>query len=173
MSTTPTPLPTDPNAISTMVNPPAAPPQTPTASLTPSAPAVNPAAAPMTQPTSQSTPQPKTKQEWMMHLLNKFAPPQNVVTTNPDGTQTVENKATPMSLAHIVLASAVAGAFGTKDTYRQGAYGPVLDRQASNADAYNKGQQIGQEYSQAAQKRADDMKSRAMTTIAAECSRRP
>jgi hypothetical protein len=70
-------------------------------------------------------------------------------------------------MAHLVLASALAGAFGTKDTYRQGAYGPVLDRQASNADAFNNGQQIGKEYSQAAQKQADDMKSRAMTTVAA------
>ena len=86
--------------------PPAAPP-TP-APTAPTAPSVPPAAA--TQPTSQPqpTPQPKTKQEWMMHLI-KMAPPQNVVTTNPDGTQTVENRATPVSLAHLVLTSALAG----------------------------------------------------------------
>ena len=148
--------------------PPATPaPTVPPAPTAPTAPSVPPAAA--TQPTSQPqpTPQPKTKQEWMMHLLNKVAPPQNVVTTNPDGTQTVENRATPVSLAHLVLTSALAGAFGTKDTYRQGAYGPILDRQASNADAFNKGQQIGQEYSQAAQKQQDDLQARKLTTVAA------
>ena len=135
--------------------------------MVPTASPVPPAAA--TQPTSQPqpTPQPKTKQEWMMHLLNKVAPPQNVVTTNPDGTQTVENRATPVSLAHLVLTSALAGAFGTKDTYRQGAYGPILDRQASNADAFNKGQQIGKDYSEAAQKQQDDLQARKLTTVAA------
>ena len=66
---------------------------------------IDPAAA---TATPQPTPQPKTKQEWMMHLLNKIAPPQNVVTTNPDGTQTVENRATPVSLAQLVLTSALA-----------------------------------------------------------------
>ncbi len=55
MSTTPTPLPTDPNAISTMVNPPAAQPQP---QPTPAAPANQPAAA--TQPTSQPQPTPHT-----------------------------------------------------------------------------------------------------------------
>jgi hypothetical protein len=94
-------------------------------------------------------------------------PPQNVVTTNPDGTQTVANKATPMSLAQLVITSALAGSFGTKDTYRQGAYGPILDRQASNADAFNKGQQIGKDYSQAAQKQQDDLQARKLTTAAA------
>ena len=102
----------------------------------------------------------------MMHLL-KIAPPQNVVTTNPDGTQTVENRATPVSLAHLVLTSALAGAFGTKDTYRQGEYGPILDRQASNADAFNKGQQIGKDYSEAAQKQQDDLQARKLTNAAA------
>ena len=117
--------------------------------------------------TPTTPPAPKTKQEWMMHLLNKVAPPQNVVTTNPDGTQTVENRATPVSLAHLVLTSALAGAFGTKDTYRQGAYGPILDRQASNADAFNRGQQIGKDYSEAAQKQQDDLQARKLTTVAA------
>ena len=145
--------------------PPAAPP-TP-APTAPTAPSVPPAAA--TQPTSQPqpTPQPKTKQEWFQHLIKMATPPQNVVTTNPDGTQTVANKATPMSLAQLVITSALAGSFGTKDTYRQGAYGPILDRQASNADAFNKGQQIGKDYSEAPQKLSDDMMARKLSTVAA------
>src|SRR5208282_1579378 len=55
----------------------------------------------------------------------------------------------------------------TKDTYRQGAYGPILDRQASNADAFNKGSQMGKDYSEAAQKQADDMTARKLQTVAA------
>ena len=131
--------------------------------MVPTASPVPPAAATATQP----TPQPKTKQEWFQHLLGKITPPQNVVTTNPDGTQTVANKATPMSLAQLVITSALAGSFGTKDTYRQGAYGPILDRQASNADAFNRGQQIGKDYSEAAQKQQDDLQARKLTTVAA------
>ena len=100
-------------------------------------------------------------------LIKLPTPPQNVVTTNPDGTQTVENRATPVSLAHLVLTSALAGAFGTKDTYRQGEYGPILDRQASNADAFNQGQQIGKDYSEAAQKQQDDLQARKLTNAAA------
>jgi hypothetical protein len=126
----------------------------PTAPATPPTPAppqppVNPAAptapnAAQSQPTASQPPQqPKTKQEWMMHLLGKIAPAQNVVTTNPDGTQTVANKATPVSAAQLILTSALAGAFGTKNVYREGAYGPILDRQATNADAFNKGSQMG------------------------------
>jgi hypothetical protein len=157
---TPTPMPTDPNAISAMVNPPAAPatPAAPTAPVTATPSATNTPATP--------APQPRTKQEWFNHLLGKLAPPQNVVTTNPDGTQTVENKATPISLAHIVLTSALAGAFGTKNTYRDTPYGPVLDRQATTADAFNKGQQIGKDYSQAAQKAQDDLMARKLSTVA-------
>ena len=95
-------------------------------------------------------------------------PPQNVVTTDPTtGAQTVANKATPMSLAQLVITSALAGSFGTKDTYRNGSYGPILDRQASNADAFNRGQQIGQDYSQAAQKQQDDLQARKLSVVAA------
>ncbi|MFZ3277995.1 MAG: hypothetical protein WA182_13925 [Candidatus Sulfotelmatobacter sp.] len=72
-----------------------------------------------------------------------------------------------MSLAQLVITSALAGSFGTKDTYRNGSYGPILDRQASNADAFNKGQQIGQEYSQAAQKQQDDLQARKLSVVAA------
>jgi hypothetical protein len=149
------------------------------AQVPPAQPQSAPPAAPVTpappaptanQPTSTpiaTPPVPKTKQEWMLHLLNKVAPPQNVVTTNPDGTQTVENRATPVSLAHLVLTSALAGSFGTKNVYRDTPYGPVLDRQSTNADAFNRGQQIGQEYSQAAQKQQDDMQTRKLTVVAA------
>src|SRR5271156_1523115 len=165
-----TPMPTDPGAISAMVNPPQ-PPAAPPAPM-PAAPSVQPPATPAapTAPTAPAAPaaqQPKTKQDWMLHLLGKIAPPQNVVTTNPDGTQSVENRATPVSMAHLVLASALAGSFGTKNVYREGAYGPVLDRQATNADAFNKGQQMGKDYSEAAQKQADDMTARKLQTVAA------
>jgi hypothetical protein len=166
----------DPNQTTDQSQNPAAgtPPVTPSQPPTPAAPATpqppaNPA-APVTnpvQPAVQPPQQPKTKQEWMMHLLGKIAPPQNVVTTNLDGTQTVENKATPVSLAHLVLTSALAGSFGTKNVYREGSYGPILDRQATNADAFNKGSQMGKDYSEAAQKQADDMQARKLTTVAA------
>src|SRR5271155_315922 len=163
-----TPMPTDPNAISAMVQPPAptppAQPQTPPQPTTSVAPPATPS---ITNPPAQSPQQPKTKQDWMLHLLGKIAPPQNVVTTNPDGTQTVTNRATPVSMAHLVLSSALAGSFGTKNVYREGAYGPVLDRQATNADAFNKGQQMGKDYSEAAQKQADDMTARKLQTVAA------
>ena len=150
----------------------------PTAPATPPTPAppqppVNPAApaapnAAQSQPTASQPPQqPKTKQDWMMHLLGKIAPAQNVVTTNPDGTQTVANKATPVSAAQLILMSAAAGALGTKNVYREGAYGPILDRQATNADAFNKGSQMGKDYSEAAQKQQDDMQARKLQTVAA------
>ena len=62
-------------------------PQTPAG--TPTATSTTPSA---TQPTEQPVAQPKTKQEWFQHLLKTVTPPQRVVRTAPDGTQTVSDE---------------------------------------------------------------------------------
>jgi hypothetical protein len=54
-----------------------------------------------------------------------------------------------------------------KNTYRQGAYGPILDRQAGASDAFAAGQKTGQDWRQAPQKLSDDMIARRMSTVAA------
>jgi hypothetical protein len=161
------PSPSTPSTPSTPTAPagtPAAPP-TP-APTAPTAPSVPPAAA--TQPTSQPqpTPQPKTKQEWFQHLIKMATPPQNVVTTNPDGTQTVANKATPVSMAQLLVTGTLAGLMA-KNTYREGAYGPIFDRQATSADAYAAGTKVGQDWAQGPQKMSDDMMARKLSTVAA------
>ena len=157
MSTTPTLLPTDPNAISAGLNPPSVPPQqaTPTPS---SIPAVMPA---------QPTPQLKTKGEWFQHLIKLATPTQPVIATSPDGTQTVTQQRNPMSMAQMVLASTLASTFGTKPNYRQGSYGPIRDTQADAADAFQSGMKTGEEWRQAPQKLSDDMIARRMSTVAA------
>ena len=150
--------------------PPGASPQpTPVAPVAPAA--VNPPATP-TQPTSASTAQPappappKTKQEWFQHLIKMATPTQPVITTNPDGTQTTTDARTPVSMAQLLVTGVLSGMMA-KNTYRQGAYGPVLDRQAGASDAFAAGQKTGEEWRQAPQKLSDDMVARRMSTVAA------
>ena len=135
----------------------------PAAPATPQ-PSANPAAQP--QPTAVQPAQPKTKQEWFQHLIKMATPSQPVITTNPDGTQTTTDAKTPTSAAQLVLMGALSGMMA-KNSYRQGAYGPVLDRQAGASDAFATGQKTGEEWRQAPQKLSDDMIARRMSTVAA------
>jgi len=71
-----------------------------------------------------------------------------------------------VSMAQLLVTGVLSGMMA-KNTYRQGAYGPVLDRQAGAADAFAAGQKTGQEWRQAPQKLSDDMVARRMSTVAA------
>ena len=93
-------------------------------------------------------------------------PTQPVVTTNPDGTQTTTDARTPVSMGQLLVTGVLSGMMA-KNTYRQGSYGPILDRQASAADAFAAGQKTGEEWRQAPQKLSDDMIARRMSTVAA------
>ena len=93
-------------------------------------------------------------------------PTQPVVTTNPDGTQTTTDARTPVSMGQLLVTGVLSGMMA-KNTYRQGAYGPVLDRQAGASDAFAAGQKTGEEWRQAPQKLSDDMIARRMSTVAA------
>ncbi len=158
---------------------------TPVAPQAPTTPSVvnSPAAATPTQPTPQlqpTPPAPKTKQEWFQHLIKMATPTQPVVTTNPDGTQTTTDARTPVSMGQLLVTGVLSGMMA-KNTYRQGAYGPVLDRQAGASDAFAAGQKTGEEWRQAPQKLSDDMIARRMSTVAAnvepekpmQCRKRP
>lgn len=143
------------------------PPATPapiTAPTAPTAPPVPPAAT--STGTPATPPVPKTKQEWFQHLIKMATPTQPVVTTNPDGTQTTTDARTPVSMGQLLVTGVLSGMMA-KNTYRQGSYGPILDRQASAADAFAAGQKTGEEWRQAPQKLSDDMIARRMSTVAA------
>jgi hypothetical protein len=66
-----------------------------------------------------------------------------------------------------LLVTGVLSGMMAKNTYRQGAYGPVLDRQAGASDAFAAGQKTGQDWRQAPQKLSDDMMARKLSTVAA------
>ena len=123
-------------------------PTVPPAPTAPTAPSVPPAA---TGTTPATPPAPKTKQEWFQHLIKMATPTQPVVTTNPDGTQTTTDARTPVSMGQLLVTGVLSGMMA-KNTYRQGAYGPVLDRQAGASDAFAAGQKTGEEWHQAPQK---------------------
>jgi hypothetical protein len=137
-------------------------PPAPTAPVTP--PALPAATSTMSAPATPA--QPKTKQEWFQHLIKMATPSQPVITTNPDGSQTTTDAKTPTSAAQLVLMGALSGMMA-KNSYRQGAYGPVLDSQAGAADAFAAGQKTGEAWRQAPQKLSDDMIARRMSTVAA------
>jgi hypothetical protein len=154
-------IPPDNSSYSGATIPPATP--APTAPTAPTAPSVPPAA---TGTTPATPPAPKTKQEWFQHLIKMATPTQPVVTTNPDGTQTTTDARTPVSMGQLLVTGVLSGMMA-KNTYRQGAYGPVLDRQAGASDAFAAGQKTGEEWRQAPQKLSDDMIARRMSTVAA------
>jgi cell pole-organizing protein PopZ len=66
-----------------------------------------------------------------------------------------------------LLVTGVLSGMMAKNTYRQGAYGPILDRQAGASDAFAAGQKTGQDWRQAPQKLSDDMMARKLSTVAA------
>jgi hypothetical protein len=141
--------------------PPAVP--APTVPSAPTAPVTSPT-PPAATPTTPAPP--KTKQEWFQHLIKMATPTQPVVTTNPDGTQTTTDARTPVSMGQLLVTGVLSGMMA-KNTYRQGAYGPVLDKQAGASDAFAAGQKTGEEWRQAPQKLSDDMIARKMSTVAA------
>jgi hypothetical protein len=153
--------PPDSSSYSGATIPPAtAAPTIPPAPTAPIPPPVPPAATPTTPAP------PKTKQEWFQHLIKMATPTQPVITTNPDGTQTTTDARTPISMGQLLVTGVLSGMMA-KNTYRQGAYGPVLDRQASASDAFAAGQKTGEAWRQAPQKLSDDMIARRMSTVAA------
>jgi len=112
--------------------------------------------------TIPSNPQdrPQDKAGWFNHFLKAMTPPQNVVTTNDDGTQTVKDVRTGTSMASLLLSGALAGMM-TKPSYREGgAYGPVYDSRATATDAYQAGAKVGKDWANAPQAQADDMQKR-------------
>lgn len=145
-------------------------PTTPTPTPAPQAsqtPQTTPApAAPATLSPNNDQGKPKTRGEWFASILKHVTPSQPVITTNPDGTQTVRNVATPASLGKTLIAGALAGMM-TPTTYRSGAFGPIADTQATAANAFAAGQAKGKEISEAPQKLSDEMMARKLNAVKA------
>jgi hypothetical protein len=92
----------------------------PTIPPAPTAP-ITPPVLPVATPTTPAQPAPpKTKQEWFQHLIKMATPPQPVITTNPDGTQTTADARTPISMGQLLVTGVLSGMMA-KNTYRPGA----------------------------------------------------
>ena len=75
-----------------------------------------------------------------------------------------EQPQTGRNIGNNVLAAVLSGMM-TPTAYRQGAYGPVVDSQATAATAFAAGKQQKTEQSEQAQKLSDDMQARKLSTV--------
>jgi hypothetical protein len=121
----------------------------------PAAPSGSPQAS-TGQPVQDNNGNPQTKSEWFHHIMKTLTPTQRLITTNPDGTQSVSNNpASGSSIGKLLLGGALAGMMAPP-TFRQGAYGPVYaGRQGAGA-----GEAVGKEWAQGPQKQYDELQQR-------------
>ena len=94
-------------------------------------------------------------------ILRGLTPPTTYI--DPTGQVQVLKQNAP-SMGKTILASVLAGMF-TKNTYRESAYGPVLDRQATAADAFNAGQKVVSDQNAAAQAQSDKQQAMKLSNI--------
>ena len=168
MSTTP--LPTDPAAISQMANPPQAPtpattgnPVTPTPTPTMGQPSVTPGQGqPQNQPTANAPSPNQPHLNIYDKILRATAPPPVRYVDAQGNLQTAPQ--TRGSLGRSVLASVVAGLL-TPTQYRQGAFGPVVDSQATAAAAFKAGADQQTKEQTDAQAQADKMQANKLMAV--------
>ena len=133
-------------------------PQMPT--LAPQGPAANAPNATSTPTSTPPTPQTphEVHQSLYQRALSILAPPTRYLDAQGNPQQTRP------SLSNSILSGAIAGLL-TPTAYRQGAYGPVVDSQATAANAFAAGKQQRQEQDAAVQKHVEDVRSRKLQAI--------
>jgi hypothetical protein len=169
MSNPVTPLPTQPDQIATMVNPPAqnppAAPATPAAatSTAPEVPNVYASARPMNvpNPSSPALNDPHAEHVGMFDKILKMVNPGTSYVDANGQQQVIRNRA---SLGNSVIASVLAGMM-TPTKYREGAYGPVVSGDATAADAYQAGKARQTEQNTKAQATSDEIQAKKLSVI--------
>ena len=113
-------------------------------------------------PTTPAPPPTPTPHE---ALYSKFLKMLNPPTRYVDPTGKLqEQPQTGRNIGNNVLAAVLSGMM-TPTAYRQGAYGPVVDSQATAATAFAAGKQQKTEQNEQAQKLSDDMQARKLSTV--------
>ena len=113
---------------------------------------------------AQPAPDPHEVQGGMFtKILRGLTPPTRYI--DPSG-NVQEMPQTKTSMGKTIVAAVLSGMF-TKNSYHEGAYGPVLDRQATAADAFNAGQGVVAKQNAAAQKLSDDQQAKKLSYAAA------
>jgi hypothetical protein len=168
-SGTPTPLPTDPAAISAIVTPPAQAPPGVGSAITGGSPQGQPTAQPTAPATPAQQPQTPKASPNARHLntydtiLRMITPPAPQYVDPQGNIQSVPQ--TRGSLGRTVLASVLAGMMSPTQ-YRDTPYGPVVNGSATAAGAFQAGQQVITKQQQEAQKLSDDIQAKKLSTAA-------
>ena len=145
-----------PNTVTPNPNPTNAP-TTPT-----TVPPIVPTSGTSNTPTTPAPPSTPTPHE---ALYSKFLKMLNPPTRYVDPTGKLqEQPQTGRNIGNNVLAAVLSGMM-TPTAYRQGAYGPVVDSQATAATAFAAGKQQKTEQNEQAQKLSDDMQARKLSTV--------
>lgn len=160
----PQPLPTDPAAISQMANPPQS--QGPTQAP----PVAQPTEAPQTgqptpQPQGRETQEPQNPHVSLYSKILKSIQPPPMQIVAPDGS-IKQVPQTRGQLGRTVISAVLAGMM-TPNVYREGAFGQELDTQATGANAFKAGMDVGAKQQQDAQALSDKQQAEKLNTVKA------
>ena len=167
--TPPTAPPQAPSGVgSAITGQPAGQPPTAQPNAAPNPVTAQPQGQPQAQPNqpnaAQPAPDPHEVQGGMFtKILRGLTPPTRYI--DPSG-NVQEMPQTKTSMGKTIVAAVLSGMFAP-NVYRQGAYGPVLDRQAGAANAFNAGQGVVEKQNAAAQKLSDDQQAKKLSYAAA------